>query len=413
MNEERLKFTNWADIRGQFPVLSKSPLGDRLVYLDTAASSQAPYSVIEAMASYRSTIHSNVRRGVHTLSQKATDAFEDARGRVAAYIGAKSPDECIFVRGATEGINLVANSFVRPRLKLGSEILVTAMEHHSNIVPWQIAAKDTSSKLTVVPILPDGSLCLDSFDALIRRKPVIFAVTHISNVLGTLNPVKELVAIAHREGVPVLVDGCQAMAHVGVDVCDLDVDFYAFSAHKMYGPTGIGVLYGKRAFLESMPPFLGGGEMIVKVTFENSTFNEIPSRFEAGTPPISEAVGLGAAIRFLEKIPKESIQSKEHHLLNKAREGLKMLPYFEEYGTCSNKASILSFNINGLHHHDLGTILDSQGIAVRVGHMCAQPLMNNLGVEGCLRASFSFYNTDDDVEMFIKGVHEAHSLLTL
>lgn len=403
--------TAWAALRAQFPIFSRSPLGESLVYLDTAASAHAPQRVIDAMSEYRQTLHSNVHRGVHTLSQRATDQFEAARALVAAFIGARSPAECVFVRGATEGLNLVAYSFARPRLARGREILVTSMEHHANIVPWQLVGAEVGTQLTVVPIDSGGVLDLAEANKLLSRRPVLLAVTHVSNVLGTVNPLKELIALAHSYDVPVVVDGCQAVPHEPVDVVDLDADFYAFSAHKMYGPTGIGVLYGKKELLDAMPPFQGGGEMIQKVTFAATTFNEVPARFEAGTPAIAEAIGLGETIRFLQELDFTEIHAREQSLLQRARAGLSIIPGFHEIGTAPGKTAVLSFVIHGVHHHDLGTILDSQGIAVRVGHHCAQPLMERFSIEGCARASFSFYNTESEVDRFVSAVHEAYELL--
>ncbi len=400
---------DWPQIRREFPILDQSIDGYPLVYLDSAASSQAPHSVINAVSECRSTYHSNVHRGVHTVSQRATDAFELARTKVANFIGA-SREECIFVKGATEGINLVAYSYLRPRIRKGDDVLLTTMEHHANIVPWQMICQEVGATLNVIPISSKGEILLDDFNSAITPRTKIVGVTHISNVLGTVNPISEIVAICHAKGVPVLVDGCQAVPRIPVNVKTLDADFYVFSGHKVCGPTGVGVLYGRRELLEEMPPFLGGGQMIVTVDFDHITFNELPHKFEAGTPAIAEVIGLGSAIDFLENIGMQAIAKREDMLLEYCLEKIAPIKGIRLFGTSLNKAAIVSFLIDGVHHHDAGTILNNVGVAVRVGHHCAQPLMRRFGIEGCIRASFAFYNDESDIDALVRGLDEVVSL---
>ncbi|GAB6068087.1 cysteine desulfurase [Methylothermus subterraneus] len=393
-------------IRSDFPALQQSVRGAPLVYLDNAASAQKPRPVIETLAEFYARDYANVHRGVHTLSERATARFEAARDKVKRFLNARAREEIVFVRGTTEAINLVAQAYARPRLQAGDEILITAMEHHSNIVPWQLVCQEKGARLKVAPINERGELLLEEFERSLGPRTKLVAVAHMSNALGTLNPVREIVALAHRYGVPVLVDGAQAVPHLKVDVQDLDCDFYAFSGHKLYGPTGIGVLYGKRELLEAMPPWQGGGEMIRKVTFAATEFNALPYKFEAGTPAIAEAVGLGAAIDYVERLGLEAIFAYEHELLQYAtREALK-IPGLKLIGTAARKGAILSFVIEGIHPHDLGTFLDHYGIAVRAGHHCAMPVMDFFKVPATTRASLAFYNTYEEIDRLFAALKE-------
>ena len=397
-------------VRRDFPVLEQQIHGKDLVYLDNAASTQAPRAVIDAVARYRTHDHANVHRGVHQLSQRATRAFESARRNVARFIGATDHREVIFTRGTTEAINLVASSFLRPRLEAGDEILLTTMEHHANIVPWQMVAEAKDAKIKVIPIDDRGDLILDDIENLLSERTRILAVTHTSNAIGTVNPVEEIIALAHARGVPVLIDAAQGVPHTKIDVGRLDCDFLAFSGHKMYGPTGIGALYGKAEHLEQMPPYQGGGDMIYEVTFEKTTFNEIPYKFEAGTPPIEGAVGLSAAIDYLDALGWDEIARVESRLLALAGEKIETVPGVRAIGTARRKAGVLSFVVDGIHPHDVGTVVDRQGVAIRVGHHCAQPVMDRYGLPATCRASFAFYNTDEDIDALVQALRAAVEL---
>ena len=397
-------------VRAQFPILARQVNGRDLVYLDSAASAQRPRAVIDAVDYYETHQHANVHRGVHTLSQVATDAFEAARERVRRFLNARSTREIVFVRGTTEAINLVAQSWGRAHLRPGDEILITALEHHANIVPWQLACATVGARLVVAPIDERGQLRFDEFVARLTTRTRLVATTHVSNALGTVLPVARIVAAAHERGVPVLLDGAQAVAHERVDVQALDCDFYCFSSHKIYGPTGIGVLYGRERVLESMPVWQGGGDMIRTVTFEGSTWNDLPHRFEAGTPHIAGAVGLAAALDFVEQLGVERMAAHEHRLLEQATALLSSVPRLKVHGTAAHKAAVLSFTLAGVHPHDLGTILDHEGVAIRAGHHCAMPLMGLLGVPATARASFACYNTAGEVERLHAAVLKAREV---
>jgi len=393
-------------IREDFPILHRTIGGKPLVYLDNAATTQKPQVVIDAVSRYYSQENSNIHRGVHELSVRATQAFEAVRGRVQRFIGAAGTEEVIFVRGATEAINLVAQSYARPILAPGDEIVLSTMEHHSNIVPWQIVCRQTGAVLRVIPISDDGELLLDEYEKLLGPRTRLVAVTHVSNALGTINPVREIIAAARRHGAAVLIDGAQAAAHLEIDVAELDCDFYAFSGHKMFGPTGIGILYGRRELLEQMPPYQGGGDMIRSVTFEETTYNALPHKFEAGTPHIAGVIGLGAAVDYIGRIGLDRIAEYERKLLACATEALSAIPEVRLVGTARRKASVLSFVIEGVHPHDAGTILDREGIAVRAGHHCAQPLMQRFRVPATVRASLAFYNTSQEIDALAAGVRK-------
>ena len=397
-------------IRRDFPILQREVNGYPLAYLDNAASAQRPQAVIDAEAHYYAEIHANVHRGVHTLSQRATEAYESARESVRRFINAASTREIIFVRGTTEAINLVAQSYARPRLQPGDEILITWLEHHSNIVPWQLLCEQTGAHLKVAPINESGEVELPAFEALLSERTRLVAVAHVSNALGTILPVREIIKAAHARGVPVLLDAAQAVPHMRVDVRGLDCDFYAFSGHKMYAPTGIGVLYGREALLEEMPPWQGGGDMILKVSFEGTTFNSLPHKFEAGTPNIAGTVGLGAAIDYLETLGMERISAYEHELLDYATQRLATVRGLRFIGTAREKAAVLSFVLDGIHPHDIGTILDSLGIAIRTGHHCAMPVMDFFKVPATARASLSFYNTRAEVDRLVAAVGKAREV---
>lgn len=390
--------------RGDFPVLRQSVNGKPLVYLDNAATTQKPQAMMDAEAAFYRHINANVHRGVHTLSQRATDAYEAAREKVRSFIKASSTQEIVFVRGTTEAINLVAQSYARPRLGDGDNIIVSAMEHHSNIVPWQMACAQTGAELRVAPVNDQGEIDLDMFGKLLGLSTRLVAVTHLSNALGSITPVARIVEMAHAHGVPVLLDGAQAISHLGVDVRALDCDFYAFSGHKIFGPTGIGVLYGKRALLEAMPPYQVGGDMIRSVTFGKTEYNELPYKFEAGTPHIAGAIGLGAALDYVSAIGMEAIAAHERDLLDYASTQVAGIKGLKIIGTAQHKASILSFTLDGVHPHDIGTILDHEGVAIRAGHHCAMPLMQRLGIPGTARASFSLYNTRAEVDALVAGI---------
>ena len=398
-------------IRQDFPILAMQVYGKPLVYLDNAASAQKPRQVLEAMDRFATSEYANVHRGVHFLSAAATERYEAARETVRRFLNAAYTDEIVFTKGGTEAINLVASSFAGPRLEAGDEIVLTLMEHHSNIVPWHFLRERQGVVLKWIEVDGDGSLDVESLKAAIGPKTKLVAVAHMSNVLGTLNPLKEIVALAHAKGVPVAVDGCQGAVHELVDVRDLDVDFYAFTGHKLYGPTGIGVLYGKRAHLKQMRPFNGGGEMIREVTRDAISYADPPARFEAGTPPIIESVGLAAAIDYLSGQDRIAIKAHEHGLLAYAREQLRALNWVRVIGDAPGKGAILSFEAQGMHAHDLATILDREGVAVRAGHHCAQPLMERFGVASTTRMSFALYNTRDEVDVAIAALHKARKIL--
>jgi len=391
-------------IRADFPILDLQVSGKPLVYLDNAASSQLPQQVIDRIVRYQTHEHSNIHRAVHYLSELATKEYESARIKVQNFINAKESREIIFTRGTTEAINLVMHGYGRTFIGKGDEIILSALEHHANIVPWQMLAEEKGVVLRVIPMNDAGELLIDEFEALFNEKTKFLALSHVSNALGTVNPVKQMTAYAHRFGVPVLLDGAQAAPHKSIDMQDLDCDFYAFSGHKMCGPTGIGVLYGKAKLLEKMQPYQGGGDMILSVSFEKTTYNVIPSKFEAGTPPIMAAIGLGAAIDYLSAIGLAKIEVYEKELLDYATEQVSALKGIRIIGTAAEKAAALSFEISGVHPHDVGTILNADGIAIRTGHHCAQPLMQRLGVPATARASFAFYNTQAEIDKFVAGI---------
>jgi cysteine desulfurase/selenocysteine lyase len=402
--------TKIQSVRDDFPILSRTIYGKPLVYFDNAATTQKPVSVIEAISNYYRNDNANVHRGVHYLSQHATGAFEDVRKQVAAFMNAGSPNEIIFTRGATEAINLVAWSFCETFLNSGDEIIVSALDHHSNIVPWQVACIRKGAHLKVIPVTPEGELNLEEFEKLLTNRTRIVAISHISNTLGTINPIADIVKMAHNLEVPVFVDGAQGLSHGPVDVQQLDCDFYAFSAHKMYGPMGIGGLYGKSSWLNKMQPYQLGGEMIDKVTFAKTTYNEIPYKFEAGTPNVADVMGLGAAISYLQEIGWNFIKAQETDLLNYATASLQGIEGVKIAGTSANKAAIVSFLIDGIHFFDAGTILDHMGIAVRTGNHCTQPLMDFLGINGTLRASMAFYNTRQEIDRLVAGIYQVKTL---
>jgi len=399
-----------ARLRQDFPILGERINGRRLVYLDNAATTQKPQSVIDTIASYYHHDNANVHRGVHALSQRATDAYEAARANVMRFVNARAPEEVVFTRGTTDAINLVAQSFARPQLREGDEVLVSAMEHHSNIVPWQLVCQQTGAALRVAPIDDAGDLIVDAYAALLRPRTKLVAVTHVSNALGSIVPLARVVALARAAGIPVLVDGAQAIAHMPVDVQALDCDFYAFSGHKILGPTGIGILYGKASRLEAMPPYQGGGDMIRSVTFERTVYNDLPYKFEAGTPNIAGAIGLGAALDYMRGVGVEAIDAHERALLADATARLAAIPGLRIIGTARDKAGIVSFTLEGVHAHDVGTILDHEGIAIRAGHHCAMPVMAQFGVAGTARASFALYNTHDEIDALVAGVERVRRM---
>ena len=393
-------------VREDFPILKQKVHGKPLVYFDNAATSQKPVTVIEAEERFYREYNSNIHRGVHQLSERATRAYEDARVKIQHFLNAGEAREIVFVRGTTEAINLVAAAYGRKNVQAGDEILITAMEHHSNIVPWQILCEEKGARLRVAPVNDRGELVFEEFEKLLNSRTRLVSVTHVSNVLGTINPVREIVAAAHRMNVPVFVDGAQAAPHLKVDVRDLDCDFYALSSHKMFGPTGIGVLYGKAGLLEAMPPYQGGGDMISSVSFEKTIYNVIPYKFEAGTPNIAATIGLGAAIDYIDQLGLENVAAYEHELLEYAPEAVSRLPGVRIVGTARQKASVISFVLDGIHAHDVGTVLDQEGIAVRTGHHCAQPLMERFQVPATARASLAFYNTKEEVDRLAAGIEK-------
>ncbi|HJO28261.1 MAG: cysteine desulfurase [Candidatus Poseidoniia archaeon] len=400
---------NIAELRADFPALQQEVHDRPLIYLDNAATTHKPKVVLDALDKFYREDNSNVHRGVHTLSQRATDSYEGARAKIAQFLGAEA-NEIVFVRGATEGINLVANAFLRPQLHKGDEVLITAMEHHANIVPWQLACEATGAKLRVAPMSQAGELLLDELETLLTPRTKLLALTHVSNALGTVNPIAQITEMAHARGIPVLVDGAQAVQHLSVNVCELGVDFYALSGHKLYGPTGIGVLWGRSAHLEGMAPWQGGGDMIRSVTFEKTEFAPPPLRFEAGTPNIAGAIGLGAAVEYLAGIGLDAIVAHERELLTAATDAVAAIEGVRLIGTADAKASVLSFVIEGVHPHDIGTVLDRYGVAVRTGHHCAQPVMAFYGVPATVRASFGLYNYRAEIVPLCKALREAQEL---
>lgn len=398
---------NFQRIREDFPILNETIYGKPLSFLDSGASTQKPQVVIDTISNFYETSYANIHRGIYKLSQDATETYEETREIVKSLINASSTKECIFLRGATEGINLVAQSYGRTFLKKGDEIILSELEHHSNIVPWQILAEERGLHIKVIPVNDLGELDLDAYYALLGPKTKLVAITHISNSIGTIVPLKKVIEMAHNKGAKVLVDGCQAVAHIPVDVQALDADFYVFSGHKIYGPTGIGVLYGKLELLEAMPPWQGGGDMIETVSFTKTTYNDLPHKFEAGTPNIAGGVGLGVAINYILNIGFENIEFHEKKLLDYANKKLKLINNLEIIGDSPNKAGIISFNIKGVHPHDLGTILDREGVAIRAGHHCAQPIMERFGVTATARMSLGIYNNEEDINRFINGIQKA------
>jgi cysteine desulfurase / selenocysteine lyase len=396
--------------RDDFPALRERVNGQVLVYLDNGATTQKPQVVIDAEAQFYAHDNANVHRAVHALSQRATEAYEAARGKVRRFLNAQAPEEIVFVRGTTEAINLVAQSYARPRMRPGDEIIISAMEHHSNIVPWQMVCAQTGAVLRVIAISDAGELDLAAYEKMIGRRAKLVAITHVSNALGSIVPVARVIEIAHERNVPVLLDGAQAVAHLPVDVRALDCDFYAFSGHKIFGPTGIGVLYGKKRLLEAMPPYQGGGDMIRSVTFEHTEYNEIPYKFEAGTPNIAGVVGLGAALDYVSAIGIDVIGPQESDLLAYATQEVLAVPGLRIIGTAAEKAGILSFTMEGVHPHDIGTILDHQGVAIRAGHHCAMPLMQRYGISATARASFALYNTRGNVDALVGGLHKVREM---
>jgi cysteine desulfurase/selenocysteine lyase len=399
-----------AAIRRDFPILEKQVHGKPLVYLDNAATSQKPQVVIDALTEYYTAQNSNIHRGVHALSELATEAYEQARSKMQHFINAADPSEIIFVRGTTEGINLVAQTYGRAHVGKGDDVIISALEHHSNIVPWQILCEQQGAQLRVVPINDKGELLLDEFEKLLSPKTKLVAIAHVSNALGTIVPLRHVIELAHQRSVPVLVDGAQAAPHLRIDVQALDADFYVFSGHKVYGPTGIGVLYGKRHLLEAMPPWQGGGDMISSVTFEKTLYNKLPYKFEAGTPDISGVIAFGAAIDYVTGIGLDRIAAHEHDLLVYTTQQLSAIPGVRLIGTAKEKAAVVSFVLDNVHAHDVGTILDQEGVAIRTGHHCAQPLMQRFGVDATARASFALYNTREEVDALVRGIHKVQEV---
>ena len=399
-----------ARIRADFPILRQRVHGKPLVYLDNAASVQKPKAVIDAISECYSGYYANIHRGVHLLSERSTVAYEKARGKVRAFLNAASTQEIIFTRNTTESINLVASSFGGQAVKAGDEILITGMEHHSNIVPWQLLCQRSGAKLKVAPFTDAGELILEEYERLLDGPVKLVAFVHLSNALGTLNPAKQLIEMAHARGIPTLVDGAQSVPHLAVDVQELDCEFYAFSAHKIYGPSGVGVLYGKKALLEAMPPYQGGGDMIRLVTFEKTDYADLPNKFEAGTPNIADVIGLGAALDWLNAIGLDAVAAHEHDLLDYATTQLDEIPGLKIMGTARDKAALVAFTLQGVHPHDIGTILDREGVAIRAGHHCAQPVMQRYGVPATARASFAIYNTRDEVDVLVAALWKVKEL---
>jgi cysteine desulfurase / selenocysteine lyase len=397
-------------VREDFPILQQKVHGKPLVYFDNAATSQKPRAVIDAISRYYEGTNANIHRAVHHLSEQATEEYEAARKTAQKFINAPNSTEIIFVRGTTEGINLVAQTYGRANIHAGDEVIVTDMEHHSDIVPWQLLCEDRAAKLRVVPINDRGELILGELEKLLGPKTKLVCVTHVSNALGTINPVHRIIEMAHGQGVPVLVDGAQAVPHLKVDVQALGCDFYSFSGHKVYGPTGIGILYGKKELLEKMPPYQGGGDMILSVTFEKTTYNRLPYKFEAGTPDIAGVIGLGAALEYVSGLGIEAIGAYEHDLLEYATAAVSKIPGLTIIGTASEKAGVLSFTLENIHPHDIGTILDREGIAIRTGHHCSQPVMRRFGVDSTARASFAMYNTKQEVDVLVRGIEKVREV---
>jgi len=397
-------------IREDFPILSQKVHGKPLVYLDNAATTQKPRAVIDALTHYYTTENANIHRGVHALSELATESYERARRKIQRFIHAPDPSQVIFVRGTTEGINLVAQTYGRTHIQAGDEIIISMLEHHSNIVPWQILSEQVGARLRVIPINDSGELLLGEFEKLLGPRTKLLGIAHVSNALGTIVPVRKVIEMAHRRNVPVVVDGAQAAPHTPIDVQALDCDFYTFSAHKIYGPTGIGALYGKRELLDAMPPYHGGGDMISSVTFEKTLYNKLPYKFEAGTPDISGVIGFGAAIDYVTAIGLDRIAAHEEELLAYATQALSAIPEVRLIGTAKSKAAVVSFVLDSIHAHDVGTVLDQEGIAIRTGHHCAQPLMNRFGVEATARASFALYNTKEEVDALVQGIQKVREV---
>jgi len=404
MNEVATTGLDIEKIRAQFPVLNQQVNGKPLIYLDNAATNQKPGRVIEALSQYYEHDNANIHRGIHTLAERATKAYEATRLSMQQFINAKHPEEIIFTRGVTESINLVAASYGRSFLKEGDEIIISGLEHHSNIVPWQMICAERKSILKVIPITEEGEMDMDGYHQLLSPKTKLVAVNHASNSLGTINPIREIIKTAHEHGAVVLIDGAQAAAHLAIDVQALDCDFYCISSHKMYGPTGTGILYGRKALLERMPPYMGGGEMIKEVTFSKTTYNDLPYKFEAGTPNIADVIALREAILFINEVGKENIAAHENELLHYTVKKLAEIPSVQLIGTAKDKVSVQSFVIEGIHHFDIGQMLDARGIAVRTGHHCTQPLMDRFGIEGTVRASYSVYNTKEEVDQLAEGI---------
>ena len=394
------------DIKDNFPILDQQINGEKIVYLDNAATTQKPKNVINSLINYYSKNNSNIHRGVHTLSQKATEDYEESRKTIANFIGASSSKEIIFVRGATEAINLIANSYVKPLLKKDDEIIISQMEHHANIVPWQMICEEKKAKLKIIPINKNGELNLKKFNEIINKKTKFISINHVSNSLGTINPIKEIIKTAHQNKIKIMIDGAQAIQHLEINMNEIDADFYCFSGHKMYAPTGIGILYGKKEILEQMGPYQGGGDMIKSVTFEKTIYNDIPNRFEAGTPNIAGAIALGKAIEYLNEIGISNIAKHESHLLNYATSKLNKINKIKIIGKAKEKAAVISFVIDGIHPHDIGTIMDSHGIAIRTGHHCTQPIMDFYNIPATARASFAIYNTTKDIDKLIEAIQK-------
>ena len=398
-------------IRQQFPILNREVKGKPLVYFDNAATSQKPQSVIDALVNYYTNYNANIHRGIHTLAEEATMAFEATRDTVQQFINARSREEIVFTRGTTEGINLVAYTWGRQNIEAGDEIIISSLEHHSNIVPWQILCEEKKAILKIIPINNKGELLIDEYKKLLNPKTKLVSVGHASNALGTINPVKQIIDTAHKAGAVVLIDGAQSTVHLDIDVQEMDCDFFAFSSHKLYGPTGIGILWGKKDLLEAMPPFQGGGEMIKEVTFEKTTYNDLPYKYEAGTPNIADAIAFKAALDFVNQTGKENIRKHEEELLHYATNELQQIPGVKIIGTAKEKVSVVSFIIDGLHPQDIGILLDNNGIAVRTGHHCAQPLMDCFKIPGTVRASFAVYNTKEEIDELITGLHKVIKML--
>lgn len=398
-------------LREDFPILSREVNGKPLIYFDNGATAQKPQAVIDAVSRYYSNENSNIHRGVHTLSQEATSSYEEARRKIQRYIGAQHSEEVLFTKGTTDGINLLSNAFGKHFLKAGDEVIISAMEHHSNIVPWQMICEEKNAKLRIIPINDQGELIMEEFEQMLNSKPKLLSIVHISNTLGTINPVKEMIDLAHKHHVPVLVDGAQAVPHQKIDVTALDCDFYTFSMHKMFGPTGVGILYGKKEWLDQLPPYQGGGDMIKTVSFEKTTYNELPHKFEAGTPNIAGGIASGVAIDYLNQMDWEAVRAHEKDLLNYATEKLEAIEGLRFIGEAQMKASVISFVVEGTHAYDIGVIMDKMGVAVRTGHHCTQPLMDRFGILGTVRASFAFYNTKTEIDAFIEALNRAIKML--